>query len=129
LFRNSEHKNQCTHAKEYELTEEELKAILDACRAQPVIKIGNHWNGDTQESVNRAWQSLAAKRGFVWDSCQPVSGKGQRFITAVPSETPEARAEREKADAERKRLQEITDINTTINQLERRRAELESTPA
>ena len=67
---------------EFEMTDEELREILDASQPVPYLIIGGHAPESPQECANRAWQRLGEKRGFIWDSAQPVSGKGQRFFTA-----------------------------------------------
>lgn len=69
---------------EIELTQEELNEILEAGKPTPVMYLsGGVPLGETaQEKANRAWKRLADKRGFVWDSVEPVSGKAMNFITA-----------------------------------------------
>ncbi len=69
----------------YELTQEDVDSILEA--SKPVGAIMLHIGGGPptpQENANHAWQLLAKKYGFVWDTVLPASGKGQRFITAEP---------------------------------------------
>ena len=70
--------------KEFEMTEAQLKSILDASKPTPVMYLsgGQPMFDSPQENANRAWKSLASELGFVWDSCEPVSGKPQRFFTA-----------------------------------------------
>ncbi|MBU2701112.1 hypothetical protein Ga0466249_002223 [Sporomusaceae bacterium BoRhaA] len=67
--------------KEFEMTEDELNKILDACKPVPYMIVGNYVPTSPQENANRAWQALAKERGFVWDTVQPC-GKGNRFFTA-----------------------------------------------
>ncbi len=73
---------------EYELTQEDLDTVLEA--SKPVCMIMLHIGGgprSPQENANAAWQVLADKYGFVWDTVRPASGsKGQRFITAEAKE-------------------------------------------
>ncbi len=68
---------------EYKLTQKELDAVLAASKPVPAIMlhIGNGPRTQ-QENANAAWQVLADKYGFVWDTVQPVGGKNRRFITA-----------------------------------------------
>lgn len=70
--------------KEYELTQDELDELLGACKPTPAMFLsgGTPMFGTPQENANRAWGVLGKKRGFVGSSVQPVSGKGDRFITA-----------------------------------------------
>jgi hypothetical protein len=50
----------------YEMSEEDLNKILEA------------------PSANRAWMSLGEKMGFDFLTVRFISGKGQRFFSAVP---------------------------------------------
>ena len=75
---------------EYEMTEDDLKELLEMCRPTPVMLIGGHNIGkSTQENANAAWRRLGKKMGFDAMTVKPISGKGERFFTAVPSETAE----------------------------------------
>lgn len=72
---------------EYELTQEDLDSVLEA--SKPVVAIMLHIGGGPrtpQENANAAWQVLADKYGFVWDTVRPASGKGRRFVTAETKE-------------------------------------------
>lgn len=71
----------------YEMTEDDLKELLDACKPTPVIMIGNYVPASPQENANRAWARLGEKMGFDSDTVRPIPGKGNRFFAAVPSET------------------------------------------
>lgn len=83
----------------YEMTEADLAKILDACKPTIVMKIGNSTDSSPQENANRAWQQLGEKMGFDYMTVQPAPG-GDRFFTAIPSETLEQRCEREAREAE-----------------------------
>lgn len=78
----------------YEMTEADLNAILDACKATPVMMIGGYCGSSPQENANRAWAALGEKMGFDAMTVQPVQGKGNRFFSAVPNETEEQKATR-----------------------------------
>jgi hypothetical protein len=67
--------------KEFEMTQKELDEILDACKPVPCMLIGGHEPPSAQENANQAWQRLAKKKGFIWDTVKPCS-KGNRFFTA-----------------------------------------------
>ena len=67
---------------EYEMTEADLAALLDACKPVPYMVIGGVEPPTPQQNANRAWRALGAKMGFRWDTVRPVAGKGQRFFTA-----------------------------------------------
>jgi hypothetical protein len=74
--------------KEFEITEEELAELLEACRPTPAMYLsgGTPMFETPQENANRAWRRLGEKKGFDSMTVEPVSGKGQRFFTAVPVE-------------------------------------------
>lgn len=73
-------------SREYKLTQAELDAVLEASRPVPYMIIGGVSPRSSQENANAAWQALAEKRGFVWDTVQPVAGKSNLFITAQPNQ-------------------------------------------
>jgi len=91
---------------EYEMSEEDLKALLQP--RVPEIMIGGYSTSSMQQaSANNAWAALGKKMGFDWETVRPVSGKGQRFFSAIPSETEEARNERLARLAEENKRTEI----------------------
>jgi len=98
----------------YEMTEEDLKTMLDACKPTPVMKIGSYAGSSPQENANRAWATLGKKMGFDSDTVQPITGKGSRFFSAVPSETEAQKGTRLKREAEEKRLSEIKKLEGEI---------------
>lgn len=71
----------------YEMTEEDLKKLLEACRPTVVMKIGNYAPASPQENANRAWEALGKRMGFDSLTVQPIPGKGDRFFSAIPNET------------------------------------------
>ena len=78
----------------YEMTEEDLKALLEACRPTIAISVGGIPPSSPQENANRAWESLGKKMGFDHMTVQPIEGKDQRFFSAIPSETEEQKKAR-----------------------------------
>ena len=68
--------------REFEMTEDEEREILEACRPVPYMVVGGMPPESPQERANRAWQALGARRGFDGMTVRPVPGKGQRFFTA-----------------------------------------------
>ena len=99
---------------EYEMTEADLDSLLVACNAVPVMMIGNVAPPSQQQNANRAWAALGEKMGFDGSTVRPLESKGQRFFTAIPSETKEARAEREAREIEEKRQQDIARLSNEI---------------
>ena len=101
----------------YEMTEDDLAAILRACKPTPVMMIGGTTSRSPQENANAAWSRLGEKMGFDYTTVQPAQGKGDRFFTAIPSETDEARSERLTREADEKKQAEISRIETEITNL------------
>jgi hypothetical protein len=105
---------------EYEMTAEQESKLLEACRPTPAMFLsgGTPMGSSPQENANRAWQALGKEMGFDGDTAQPVHGKGQRFFTAIPSETEEVRKERLAREAEEKKIQNIKRLETEIAELQ-----------
>lgn len=110
----------------YEMTEGDLKAILNACRPTPVMFVsgGHNIGGDPQENANTAWGALGKKMGFDYMTVQPISGKGQRFFSAIPSETEEARKERLEREATETKRREIARLTDEITDRQQKLADL-----
>jgi len=100
----------------YEMTEEDLKEILEACRPVPCIAIGGVAPSSPQENANRAWGRLGKKMGFESDTVRPIEGKDQRFFSAVPSETESQRDGRLKMEEEKNRLAKIVRLEAEIKE-------------
>lgn len=112
----------------YEMTQNDLDVILAACKRVPFIMVGGYTPSSPQENANRAWEFLGEKMGFDHMTVQPISGKGNRFFTAVPSETEEARLERlEREENDAKKLR-VTQIKNDIANLQKTLAELQPHP-
>lgn len=67
---------------EYEMTEEDLQAILDACKPTPCIMLQCGMPRSPQENANDAWEKLGRKMGFDYMTVRPIPSKGNRFFTA-----------------------------------------------
>lgn len=72
--------------KEFELTDEQYQALMEACRPTVCIKVGSYMPTSPQENANRAWWALGDKLGFDYMTVRPVSGKGDHFFTAEVKE-------------------------------------------
>ena len=70
--------------REYEMSEQQLKTLLDACKPVPYIVAGGVAPRSPQENANSAWCALGREMGFDGMTVQPVHGKGPHFFTAVP---------------------------------------------
>lgn len=91
----------------YEMTEAQEKSLLDAMQPVPMIMLQCGPGRSQQERANDAWEYLGREMGFDHMTVQPREGYGQRHFTAVPSETPEQRKEREERQALEQRRAEI----------------------
>lgn len=103
----------------YEMTEQDLEVLLDACKPTICIKIGNYEGSSTQENANRAWRALGEKMGFDYETVEPIQGKGTRFFTAIPTEPEAVREEREKREAEQTKQTRIKEIMDKIDELQK----------
>lgn len=108
----------------YEMSEADLAAILEACKPVPYMIVGGMEPATPQENANRAWAALGQKMGFDSTTVEPISGQGTRFFTAVPSETESQRAEREKNESEKRRLEDIADLERQYETIGSRLREL-----
>lgn len=108
----------------YEMTESQLQTLKDAFKPVPVIMIGGCAPSSQQENANRAWDALGRELGFDGDTVKPVSGKGIKFFSAIPSENATQRAERllrEQEEAQRINIarleKEIADKQQELNSI------------
>lgn len=74
--------------KEFKMTDEQHKAIMDACRPVPLIMLQCGMPPSQQETANRAWRQLGKELGFDGMSVRPVSSKGDRYFTAEVKSSP-----------------------------------------
>lgn len=108
---------------EYEMSEEDLKAILDACKPVPYMLVGGHAPSSQQENANAAWARLGEKMGF--NSMRVRPGSNQRKFTAVPSETAAQRDERVVRETEEKRQADVARLKAEIADKQSQLAEIE----
>lgn len=69
---------------QYEMSEDDLNTILDACKPVPLIMLQCGNPPSQQENANRAWKILGDKMGFDYMTVEPT-GNGNRFFTAIPA--------------------------------------------
>jgi len=72
--------------KEFQLSDLELKDLLDACKPVRYMVFGGHSPRSPQENANAAWRSVGEKLGFDYLTVKPIVGKGQQFFTAEEKE-------------------------------------------
>lgn len=70
--------------KEYELTQEQLDELLEACKPVPMIALQCGTPSSPQENANRAWAKLGEEMGFKHMTVQSIPGKSNRFFKAEP---------------------------------------------
>ncbi len=77
--------------KEFEMSQDELNQMIGISqgKSMPVLMIGSViTGGEKQESANDFWKALGEKYGFVWDTAEPISGKGYTFFKAIAKPNP-----------------------------------------
>lgn len=68
--------------KDFEMTHEDLDALLAAMKPVPMIALQCGTPRSRQENANAAWARLGEKMGFDPMTVRP-NGKGDRFFSAV----------------------------------------------
>lgn len=111
---------------EYEISQEDLDMLLDACKPTPVMFLsgGQPMFNSPQENANHAWKLLGEKYGFVWDSPKPIDGKGMRFFKATPNENETQKAEREEKEKEVEIIKHRAKLDSEIDRLQKERLAL-----
>lgn len=109
---------------EYEMTKEDMETLMEAMKSVPMIMLQCGNPPSQQENANRAWAELGRKMGFDGDTVRPINGKGDRFFSAVPSETESQREERLAKQAEEKRLADIATLTAEIEERQNKLAAL-----
>ena len=73
--------------KEFQLTEDDMKEYFEAIKPDPVLygSGGVPFFRTQQEKANDEWRRFGKKYGFVWDTVQPIQGKGQDWFSAEVS--------------------------------------------
>jgi len=99
----------------YEMTEEQEQALLNACKPTPVMKIMG--GSSQQENANNAWKAIGVKMGFDYMTVRPINGKGARYFTAVPNENETQRKTRVKKEQREAKLLEAKQLQKDINEL------------
>lgn len=101
----------------FEMTDEELKILLEACRTVPMMMIGGFAPRSQQQNSNDAWKRLGEKMGFDWSTVRPIHGKGIKHFSAVPLETNEQKTKRENEEARKKNLSRLLQIESDVEKL------------
>ena len=79
--------------REFQMTDDDLKGLLEACKPVPYLCFGGFPPRSQQDNANVAWQILGKKLGFVSSTVMPhPSGDMKRFfaepiITKPPAES------------------------------------------
>jgi hypothetical protein len=100
----------------YEMTEEDLATLMEACKPVPMIMLQCGNPSSVQDNANRAWAALGKKMGFDGMTVQPREGFGSRFFTAIPSENETQRLEREHREEEEHRKAKIAKLESEISE-------------
>lgn len=108
---------------QYEMTQQDLDRILDACKPVPLIMLQFGMPRSPQERANDAWAELGKRMNFDPMTVMPT-GQGDRFFTAIPCETPDQKSVRLQREAEEKRLAEVKELRGKLETINARLAEL-----
>lgn len=76
-----------TERKVFEMTDADLKILMEACRPVPLVALHCGSPPSPQERANNAWCALGRRMGFDGMTVEPT-GRGARFFTAVPLDPP-----------------------------------------
>ena len=68
--------------KEFEMSEQDMNDLLDACKSAPLIMLQCGTPPSPQEMANRAWEKLGDKMGFDHMTVKPVDRIYPRVFTA-----------------------------------------------
>jgi predicted TIM-barrel fold metal-dependent hydrolase len=68
--------------KEFEMTDEQLKTLMDACKPVPYMVFGGREPRSPQENANDTWRDLGRELGFDHMSVRPIQGKNNKFFRA-----------------------------------------------
>ena len=71
---------------QFEMTQEQLDKILEACKPVPYIAVQCGEPPSPQEMANNAWEALGEEMGFKHMTVRPT-GLGDRFFMAEPKQT------------------------------------------
>jgi len=104
----------------YEMTEDDLKELLEACKPVMAIAVGGIGPSSPQENANRAWKRLGEKMGFDSSTVQPIQGKDAKHFSAVPNETEEQKTDRLEREKEAKKKAEIQQLKIEISERQER---------
>jgi len=74
--------------KNFEMTQEQLNTIMDACKPVPMIALQCGTPRSPQENANDAWERLGLGMGFDHMTVKP-NGKGDRFFMAEEVDCPD----------------------------------------
>jgi len=72
--------------RQYRLSEEELRGIIEASRSTPVMYLsgGVPMYDSPQQNANRAWKVVAQNHGFIWDSAESAGTGDNHDVLAEP---------------------------------------------
>ena len=65
--------------KEFTMSDEQLKTLLEACKPVPLIALQCGLPPSPQENANMAWEKLGMEMGFKHMTVKPISGNQKEF--------------------------------------------------
>lgn len=73
---------------EYELTDEQRKRVLDASQQVRYLVANGTEPRGPRENANAVWESIGNELGFDHMTVKPVTGKDDKFFTAIETHKP-----------------------------------------
>lgn len=83
--------------KQYEMTQDDLDKLLEACRPVPMIMLQCGTPPTPQERANAAWAELGKRMGFDYMTVKPAGSDPKQF-SAVPSSETDPPSEEERPE-------------------------------
>lgn len=112
--------------RKYAMTQADYDKIIEACRPIPMIMLNISTPRSQQERANDAWGELGSRMGFDAMTVEP-GDDGILSFTAVPTETPEQREEREHQERMTAHRARIDALDSQIAAAQKELAELNAT--
>jgi len=110
----------------YEMSEDQLAKLIEACKPVPYIMVGGLPPTSTQENANNGWSNLGLQMGFDSTTVQPRRGFDTKHFSAIPSETENQRELRLNEEQAKKDFDELASLNTLIETTQNRISEIEA---
>ena len=110
----------------YEMTDEQLDTLMNACKSVACIMVGGTTPSSPQENANNAWNNLGIEMGFDGSTVQPRQGFDTKHFSAIPSETETQKELRISKQQAKKDFDELVNLEALIVTTKDRISELKA---